>query len=175
MKTRILIETLTGHCAALREQLAPLAEHPTLTPRFDRQLFRCRSAKMGDYLQEAEHNLAALCSAADAGETEKVAWLAEHLVNQMAALSREAATWQLRSHDSAHLYSGRLHRQLLQHQEYERRLVEMCQQRRQQWRDAQQFDTQQRLAREVTALEGRLSRCREALDKIERRIARRTR
>ncbi|MBJ3814644.1 primosomal replication protein N'' [Shimwellia pseudoproteus] len=175
MKTRLLIDRLTEQCAALNAQIAPLAAHNALTPRFDRQLFQCRSSRMGDYLQETEQNLNHLRSAVAVQDNAKVSWLAEHLVNQIAALSREAATWQLRGHDSAHLYTGRLHRQLLQHQEYERRLLAMCQQRRQQWNDARQFDEQQRLAREVTVLEGRLARCREALDNIVRQLARRTR
>lgn len=175
MKTQQLLDMLTEKCSALSAQIAPFAAYHTLTPRFDRHLFHTQSTRMADCLQEAEQNLAHLRKAVTQQDSAKVAWLAEHLVNQMAALSREAATWQLRGHDSAHLYTGKLHRQLLQHQEYERRLLAMCQQRRQQWHAAQQFDEQQQLARETTVLEGRLARCREALDKIVRQLERRTR
>ena len=52
---------------------------------------------------------------------------------------------------------------------------EMKQQRQQQYQQATTLEDQQRLAREITAFDGRLTRCREALEDIERILARITR
>ena len=51
----------------------------------------------------------------------------------------------------------------------------MKQQRQQQYQQATTLDDQQRLAREITAFDGRLARCRQALEEIERVLARITR
>lgn len=175
MKTQALIDALAARSATLRAEIAPLAKHNTLTPRFDKRLFNTRSTEMDACLQEVNHNIDLLRQYADAGQTDQVAWLAERIVNQMAALGREAATWQLRAHDSAHLSVGAVHRKLIQHQEFERRLQEMLRQCRYQHDRAERLDDQQRLAKEMTVLEGRLFRCREALGRIERQMERRTR
>ncbi|GHM04961.1 hypothetical protein KPZU40_49360 [Klebsiella pneumoniae] len=72
---------------------------------------------------------------------------------------------------------SRWQRRRLQHQEYERRLLAMRDQRQRQLAQAQatSLDEQQRLGKEVEAYSGRLARCRQALDKIENVLARLTR
>ncbi len=57
----------------------------------------------------------------------------------------------------------------------ERRLLEMKQLRQQQYQQATTLDEQQRLAREITAFDGRIARCQQALQEIERVLARMTR
>ena len=120
MKTTRLLQTLENQLAQLAAQVAPLAHHATLSARFDRQLFRTRSTLMQDCLEEAQQHFTELRQAVEQQQLPQVAWLAERLVAQIAALSREAATWSLRSWDSASPAINRWQRRRLQHQEYER-------------------------------------------------------
>jgi primosomal replication protein N'' len=101
LKTTRLLQTLENQLAQLAAQVAPLAHHATLSARFDRQLFRTRSTLMQDCLEEAQQHFTELRQAVEQQQLPQVAWLAERLVAQIAALSREAATWSLRSWDSA--------------------------------------------------------------------------
>ncbi|MDU6925304.1 primosomal replication protein PriC [Franconibacter helveticus] len=175
MKTALLLQSLQAHVAQLAALLAPLAPHQTLSPRFDRQLFRARTTRIGDYLAEIKTNLAQLEACVAQNHTEQVAWLAQRLAEQIAALQREAATWPLRRYDSAHLAAGRMNARLLQHQDYERRLMMMKNEREQRLAQETTLNGQQRLQREVEALNGRLERCRAALMKIENALSRMTR
>ncbi len=153
--------------AQLAAQVAPLAHHATLSARFDRQLFRTRSTLMQDCLEEAQH-FTELRQAVEQQQLPQVARLAERLVAQVAALSREAATWPLRSWDSASSGINRWQRRRLQHQEYERRLLAMRNDRQRQLAQATTLDEQQRLAKEVDACAARLARCRDALENRRR-------
>lgn len=101
--------------------------------------------------------------------------LAERLVAQIAAISRETATWSLRQWDSASPTLNRWQRRRLQHQEYERRLLAMRNDRQRQLASATTLAEQQRLTKEVEAYAGRLARCRDALENIENVLARLTR
>jgi len=175
LKTALLLQTLQNQLTTLREQAAPLMQHATLKPRFDRQLFRTRSTVMKDYLDEAQHHLDELRHAVDNAQAEQVAWLAAHLAEQIAALHREIAAWPLRLWDGASAGTTKWQRKRLEHQEFERRLCEMKNERESRLNQAETLEEQQMLMREITALEGRLERCRKALDDIERVIARLTR
>ncbi|HEE9788707.1 TPA: primosomal replication protein N'' [Enterobacter soli] len=175
MKTALLLNTLQNQMALLREQATPLMGHATLKPRFDRQLFRTRSTLIKDYLDEAQANLDELRHAVQSEHTEQVAWLAEHLTEQITALHREIAAWPLRMWDSAASGAGKWQRKRLENQEFERRLFEMKRERETRLNNSDTLEEQQLLMREITALEGRLIRCRQALDEIERVIERLTR
>lgn len=175
MKTALLLNTLQNQMALLREQATPLMGHATLKPRFDRQLFRTRSTLIKDYLDEAQANLDELRHAVQSEHTEQVAWLAEHLTEQITALHREIAAWPLHMWDSAASGAGKWQRKRLENQEFERRLFEMKRERETRLNNSETLEEQQLLMREITALEGRLIRCRQALDEIERVIERLTR
>lgn len=175
LKTALLLQTLQNQLTALREQAQPLMQHATLKPRFDRQLFRTRSTVMKDYLLEAQHNLDELQHAVEKEQTAQVAWLAEHLAEQIAALHREIAAWSLRVWDSPGAGNVKWQRKRLENQEFERRLYDMKRDREARLNAAETLEEQQLLMREITALDGRLLRCRQALDEIERVIARITR
>ncbi|MEG1210817.1 MAG: primosomal replication protein N'' [Leclercia sp.] len=175
MKTALLLQTLQNQLTALRTQASPLMQHATLKPRFDRQLFRTRSTVIKDYLDEAQANLDELVHAVEKAQTEQVTWLANHLTEQIVALHREIAAWPLRVWDSPAVGMTKWQRKRLEHQEFERRLCEMRQDRQRRLEQAETLQEQQLLMRELTALEGRLERCRKALDDIERVIARITR
>jgi len=175
LKTALLLETLQNQLIALRAQASPLMQHATLKPRFDRQLFRTRSTLMKDYLDEAQAHFEELQRAVKQAQPEQVAWLAGHLTEQITALHREIIAWPLRAWDSASSGAGKWQRKRLEHQDFERRLFEMKRDREKQLESAETLDDQQRLMREVSALEGRITRCRQALEEIERVIARMTR
>lgn len=175
MKTALLLQTLEQQLARLQTQVAPLASHATLSARFDRQLFRTRSTKMQAYLDEAYAHFQELKHAVEQQQLPQVAWLAEHLAAQIEAINRESESWSLRVWDSASPGLRRWQRKRLETQDFERRLLEMKQLRQQQYQQATTLDEQQRLAREITAFDGRIARCQQALQEIERVLARMTR
>ncbi|WP_058911583.1 primosomal replication protein PriC [Entomohabitans teleogrylli] len=175
MKSSSPLDILAQRMAALNQRLAPLRDHFTLTPRFDRQLFRCAGHTPGEYLAELADNVRQLRRYAASGDSERAAWLAERVVNQITALEREVATRDLRRYDGAHRAAGVTHRQLLQHQDYEQRLNAMLSARQGQLPQAQTLADQQRLQQEIAALHGRLRRCRAALERIQRRLNRQIR
>lgn len=175
MKITQLLQTLEAQLARLQVRIAPLAQHATLTPRFDRQLFHTRSTTLQACLNEAQKNFSELQRAVEQQQLPQVAWLAEQLAAQIEAISRESEAWTLRAWDSASPAQTRWQRKRLQTQEFERRLLEMKQTREQQLAQATTFDEQQRLGREITAFDARLARCRQALQDIENVLARLTR
>lgn len=175
MKTTLLLQTLDRQLAELRKQVMPLADHSTLSARFDRQLFRTRSTELRACLDEADASLQALRQAVEEARLPQVAWLAEHLACQMAAISREAASWSLRGWDSSSPGIARWQRKRLQHQEFERRLTEMKVEREQRLARTTSLDEQQQLLRDVQLYSERLARCQQALGAIDATLARITR
>lgn len=175
MKTDLLLQSLESQLSRLEAEVAPMAFHATLGARFDKQLFRTQSSFLQACVEEARSNLKALRHAVELQQIEQVQWLAERLVSQLEAIARESAAWQLRGWDNGSPALTRWQRKRLQHQEYERRLLEMTQQRRQLLAQASTLEEQQRLSREVEAFSARLTRCRSALENIENVLARMTR
>lgn len=129
----------------------PLLGHATLKPRFDRQLFRTRSTVIQDYLAEAQTRLDELCHAVESEQQEQVAWLAEHLTEQITALHREIAAWPLRAWDSGSPGLGKWQRKRLENQEFERRLFEMKREREVRLNNSETLEEQQLLMREISA------------------------
>ncbi|CBG87304.1 primosomal replication protein N'' [Citrobacter rodentium] len=175
MKTAMLLQKLDDRLAELRQRCAPVAQHATLSPRFDRHLFHTRSTCLQACLEEAEANLQALRQAVLQQQRPQVVWLAEHLASQLEAIARESASWSLRAWDSASPALAKWQRRRIQHQEFERRLLEMTRQRKNRLDGAASPSEKQALEHEVVIYEGRLTRCRQALDHIERVLARLTR
>ena len=101
MKTAMLLQKLEDQLALLRQRCAPVAQHATISARFDRHLFQTRSTLLQACLEEAEGHLQALRQAVEQQQLPQVAWLAEHLASQLEAISRETASWSLREWDSA--------------------------------------------------------------------------
>ena len=95
MKTAQLLQTLNDQLSELAALVAPLAEHATLSPRFDRQLFHTRSTLMQAYLAEAQHNFNQLRQAVERQQLPQVVWIAERLAAQIAALRRHLVLAQL--------------------------------------------------------------------------------
>lgn len=82
MKTAQLLQTLNDQLSELAALVAPLAEHATLSPRFDRQLFHTRSTLMQAYLAEAQHNFNQLRQAVERQQLPQVVWIAERLAHK---------------------------------------------------------------------------------------------
>ena len=96
-------------------------------------------------------------------------------MEQVTSLHREITASPLRVWDTPSPGAAKWQRKRLEHQDFERRLYAMKNEREQQLKGSETLEEQQRLMREISALEGRLTRCRQALDEIERVIARMTR
>lgn len=175
MKTAMLLQKLDDRLAQLRQRCAPVAQHAALSPRFDRHLFQTRNTCLQACLEEAGANLQALRQAVLQQQRPQVAWLAEHLASQLEAITRESVSWSLREWDSASPALTKWQRRRIQHQEFERRLLEMTRERQLRLADATSLQEQQALQREVEIYEGRLARCRQALERIEGVLARLTR
>jgi primosomal replication protein N'' len=171
VKSTLLLQVLGQKLAELADDVAPLSQHATVSPRFDRQLFRTRSTLMQAYLDEASENLQALHHAVEAQQLPQVTWLAEHLSAQMAALSRETAVWSLRNWDASTPGLTKWQRKRLQHQTFEQRLLAMKREREERVTQVKTLAEQQQLHKEIIAFEERLRRCRHALDNIERVLA----
>ena len=155
-------QRLTACLAALKAQIARHPDGRCRTPRFDRQLFITTGTRLADYLQEIERNLQLLCASANAQER---VWLAEKLVNQIAALQREASTQQLRPRRERPVASPR-QQKLEEYREYERRLQAMIDQHEQRLALAESLATQQQLKQDLEVLEGRMARCRQAIHAV---------
>lgn len=148
----------------LRQQIAQQPDGSCRQPRFDAQLFRCKGTRLADYLQELQHNAAQL--AASDSDASRRQWLAQKVLDQIAALQRECSSQQLR------VVRERPRRDPLQlkrdeYRVYETRLLAMLQQREQHLAQAETLSVQQQLMREVEILQERLARCRAALHKLE--------
>ncbi|SPX56106.1 primosomal replication protein N'' [Klebsiella pneumoniae] len=167
MKTAQLLQTLNDQLSELAALVAPLAEHATLSPRFDRQLFHTRSTLMQAYLAEAHTTLTSSARPSSASSCRKWSGLPSVWRHKSPRCAVKPPPGPCASWDHASPTLSRWQRRRLQHQEYERRLLAMRDQRQRQLAQATSLDEQQRLGKEVEAYSGRLARCRQALDKIE--------
>lgn len=150
--------------AALRQEIARHADGACRQPRFDTQLFRTRGTRLADYLQEVEENVARLRDSSH--DLARSAWLAERLVDQIAALQREATTQQLRLRREQPLREPRTSK-YQEYREFERRLLAMIAQREARLAQAETLAIQQQLKQDLETLEGRLARCRQAIRAVE--------
>lgn len=155
-------QRLAACLTALKTQIAQHPDGRCRTPRFDKQLFTTSGTRLADYLQEIERNQQLLCDSAN--ESERV-WLAEKLVNQIAALQREANTQQLRPRRERPATPPR-QQKLAEYREYERRLQAMIDQREQRLALAESLAAQQQLKQDLEVLEGRMARCRQAIHAV---------
>lgn len=148
----------------LRQYIEHQPDGACRQPRFDAQLFRCKGTRLADYLREVEQNVAQL-TAAD-GDRTRLQWLAEKVVDQIAALQRECQSQQLRvARERPRHRPNQQKRE--EYQGYETRLLAMLEQREHALARAETLSVQQQLIREVEQLQARLARCRAALYKLD--------
>lgn len=175
MKTASLLQALDARVAELAAAIEPLSLQRASQARFDKKLFTTHSTQLKDYLAEAQANLTKLQLSVKTGKTEQVAFVAEKLVAQIAALTRELATWKLRASEPQKPAQENLYEKLATHQDYERRLLSMISDRESKLGIQTTLSASQQLQREIAAQEGRLQRCRQAIARIERAIERKER
>lgn len=174
MNRHHFLQALEHQLTLLAQAVAPLADRPLAYSRFDRQLFQSHGTRLRDYLSEVEQNFQALRHLVEENSTERVAFMTEKLVAQIGALQREISTQALRRQEKTPvIVASDLYQKLAEHQDYERRLNLMIQDRESQLDRAVTLTAQQQLQREIAALEGRLTRCRQALTRLERQVERR--
>lgn len=148
----------------LRQQISQQRDGACRQPRFDAQLFRCKGTRLADYLAELEQNLTQL-SAADT-DVMRRQWLAEKVLDQIAALQRECQSQQLRTQRERPRVDPRQSKRE-EYQGYETRLLAMIEQREQHLARAETLSVQQQLIRDIEVLHERLARCRHAMHKLE--------
>lgn len=176
MKSAGLLLQLDRQLEQLALAVEPHANKRTAKARFDIKLFHCHSTRLGDYLLEIRKTFEQLKQSVQDNRMESVAWMAERVVLQMSALQRELATQTLRSNESQAVpVKENLYEKLAEHQDFERRLRAMIDDRESLLAVQETLAQQQQLQREVAALEGRLQRCLQALKRIERAIENRER
>ncbi|HBZ14708.1 primosomal replication protein [Pantoea sp. BRR-3P] len=147
----------------LRQQIAQQPDGACRQPRFDSQLFRTSGTRLADYLLELEGNVAQLTAANT--DVARRQWLADKVLDQIAALQRECQSQQLRvQRERPRIDSRQKKRE--EYQGYEQRLLAMIQQREQHLARAETLSVQQQLMREVDQLQERLARCRAAIYKL---------
>lgn len=173
MNAHHLLQTLEQQITALASKIQPQGDPPIPLARFDVALFSCRGTRLRDYLAEVQRNFTHLQIAVKERRADHVAFLAEKLVAQLTALQREMATQTLRrKNQPKEVMAADLYHKLAEHQDYERRLITMIQDRESLLGQQTSFAAQQKLQQELAAIEGRLMRCRQALTRIERNIER---
>lgn len=171
MSTEKLLQVLESQIEALSAQIAPQANTPSQQARFDLNLFSNHGNRFRDYLQEVRKNMAQLKQVVEENRLQQVAFLADKLVAQISALQRELATQKIRkSNPEPREHQSDPYHKLAEHQDYERRILAMIQDRESQLGRQSLLVEQQKIQKELAALEGRLMRCRQALIRIERSI-----
>ena len=175
MNTASLLHVLRTRIEELSVAIAPLSQQRTSQARFDRKLFVTHSTQLKDYLLEVQENMDKLQHCVEQARTDQVAFMAEKLVEQLAALQRELATSELRKKERQPPEAENFYQKLATHQDYERRLQAMINDRENQHAVQTTLAGQQKLQREILALEGRLQRCKQALTRLERIIERQER
>ncbi|WP_410016165.1 primosomal replication protein PriC [Sodalis sp. RH24] len=173
MHSSKLLVTLSDQFNTLAGRIEAAGQETVSQSRFDHQLFQSRGTRLDDYLAESRQTLQRLTLTVEQGYTERVAWLAQRLIDQMTALARELATQDLRRGQPAKAAPVDYYARLNEHQDYERRLLSMIRDRDSLRQSTGDYARTQQLQQEIAALEGRLARCRQALARIERLIERR--
>ncbi|ENI4126980.1 primosomal replication protein [Vibrio fluvialis] len=145
-------------------------------PLFDAVLFHCHGKLLTPCVQEAESTLSAILREQQAGKltSQRAEYLTERLLAQVAAIQRELSTQSIRKSEPKHSsYYHKpisdLYQDLAQHQDWERRLMEMVRDKQYALEQASVFQ-KQAAQQALLAVEQRLKRCQEAKAKIEKQI-----
>lgn len=150
-------------------------------PLFDETLFHCKARLLVPCVKETQSTLETIIREQDSGRLTslRAEYLTERLFAQVSALQRELATQPIRKNEPKH-YShyqrpiNVLYQELAQHQDWERRLMEMVRDKLAELETASPF-AQQNAQQALLSTEQRLERCRAAKLKIEKQITYRER
>ncbi|MGP1956525.1 MAG: primosomal replication protein PriC [Arsenophonus sp. NC-PE1-MAG3] len=175
MKTQKLLNMLEEQIEALSEKIKPIVDSSFIRLRFDDKLFYRKSYQLSECLFEIKQHFNQLKHAVITLRSEQVIFLTEKIIAQIGAITRESATQILRdqeNHDNQKEKTVDLYKRLVQHQDYERRLITMVIDREEQLDKQQSFRAYQKLQQQIVTLAKRLMRCRQSLLHIERTIKR---
>ncbi|WP_333606518.1 primosomal replication protein PriC [Arsukibacterium sp.] len=180
-----LLETLTGQLQQLEQRAQQLDQQVSAgKPQhwFDSALFSCHSPKLADYVHEAQRNLQRLQQSEQRLSAAARQRLAEHLHQQVAALSRafvnqhnRLPTRRLKAvapvvAKTQAASSQQLYQQLSEYKQFEQRLQDMISQA-QRHNSGGAEDVQGSVDRTLV-LHARLGRCRKAIAEVEAAIMR---
>ena len=157
-------ERLQKIVETLRQRIAQQPDGACRVPRFDTALFHTKGTRLRDYLQELEQNLQHLQQKQHGAVQQQ--WLAQRVLDQLAALQRECESQQLRPWRERPRHDARQQKRT-EYLGYETRLLAMLRQREAHLAQAETLSVQQQLMREVEQLQARLSRCRAALYQLD--------
>jgi len=173
VSTERILHVLDQQIETLAREIEPIGHVSASQARFDIALFSTKGTRLRDYLAEIKMNLQQLNQEVVEKRSAQVAFIAERLVAQITAMQRELATQTLhKTHQTPERKSHDNYTKLAETQQFERRLIAMIEDRETTLGQLATFSDQQRVQKELAALEGRLMRCRQALAKIERQIER---
>lgn len=148
---------------------------------FDERLFHGSARLLVPCVKEAQATLDTLIREQDNGKLTalRAEYLSERLLAQITALQRELATQAIRKKEPKHHSHFQkpinvLYQELAQHQDWERRLMEMVRDKQFALNSAPPFAKQQ-AQQALLATEQRLERCRAAKVKLEKQITYRER
>lgn len=124
-----ILDTLIGHCKQVDSARGTYHQ-----PLFDSTLFKSRAKVLMPYALETQSNYQRILSeqAKNQLTAARAAHLTEKLTNQVAALQRELANYDLRDDRNLHKphSTNQLYNDLAQHQDWQRRLTALVQQKR---------------------------------------------
>lgn len=167
-KLKSYLEQLLNDAKQLDER--PFTNNKAL---FDRVLFKCGSRKLTPYVKEAFLTYTAIQQTQEQNldKIEQIEHLTTRLLNQISALKREIATHQLRcgqqtSCNNTTATLSELYSQLAQHNEWERRLIEMVCTKDASWRAASGKNKSQ-AKQTLVVVEQRLARCQKSKKAIK--------
>lgn len=143
---------------------------------FDERLFHCKAHLLVPCVQETQSTYDSIMREQETNRltSQRAEYLTERLLAQISAIQREISTLSIRKSEPKHSSYYRkpinsLYQELAQHQEWERRLMDMVRDKELSLRQASAFNQQQAQQALLTA-EQRLKRCQEAKAKIEKQI-----
>ncbi|OCG21423.1 MULTISPECIES: primosomal replication protein PriC [unclassified Gilliamella] len=156
-----LLTTLQNQIDKLEQQINLTNEQQFHEPYFDEQLFQTTKIVTDKtfYLEKIKQTYQALVANIESEKIEQMTFLSETLVNQMAALTRELATHNLRQKKSQPIIEETLAQKHMRHLDYLRRLQEM----KYELELSPEIINQSKIA----TLDNRIYRCEQAIKKIE--------
>lgn len=167
-KLRKILDTLIGHCKQVDG-----ARGAYYQPLFDTTLFKSRAKLLTPYALETQSNYQRILSDLTSKQLSaaRATHLTEKLTNQIAALQRELANYDLRDDRNLHQpqSTNELYNSLAQHQDWQRRLSTIVQQKKSALDTCPAFQKEQAEKAWQLASE-RLERCEESMKKIQRQI-----
>ncbi|WP_215404839.1 primosomal replication protein [Vibrio gigantis] len=163
-----VIDTLIGHCSHVDKSRG--AYHQ---PLFDRALFKCGASILLPYALETQATYRTIVREQTTNQltASRANYLTEKLTNQIAAIQRELANHDLRLDRKSK--SGKslndLYNELAQHQDWQKRLVDLVQTRKLAFDSAPRHHKKKAEQAWQLAKE-RLERCEDSMKNIERLI-----